>query len=170
MRKNINLLFVTFFFTGYIKIASGTFASLFISIILFYIFRFLSFENFQVMCFATVLIFVYSLYSIETLKNEFEEIDASEIVIDEVVGQTIPILTIEYITFSQTGTFGANPLIYIVSFFLFRFFDIFKPFFISHFDKKYKNSFGVILDDVVAGLYVVLTLIIFMILKSKFFL
>ena len=35
--------------------------------------------------------------------------------------------------------------------------------------KKLKNSFGVILDDVVAGLYVVLTLIIFMIVKSKFF-
>ena len=158
MIKNINLLFVTFFFTGYIKIASGTFASLFISIILFYIFRLISFENFQVLCFATVLIFVYSLYSIETLKNEFEEIDASEIVIDEVVGQTIPILTIEYITFSQTGTFGANPLIYIVSFFLFRFFDIFKPFFISYFDKKYKNSFGIMFDDVLAGIYTAVTI------------
>ena len=35
--------------------------------------------------------------------------------------------------------------------------------------KKYKNSYGVILDDVVAGLYVVFTLIIFMFVKSKFF-
>ena len=40
---------------------------------------------------------------------------------------------------------------------------------VSYFDKKFKNSFGVILDDVVAGLYVVLTLIIFMVIKSKFF-
>jgi phosphatidylglycerophosphatase A len=52
---------------------------------------------------------------------------------------------------------------------LFRYFDIKKPFPVNYFDKKYKNTFGVILDDVVAGLYVVLTLIIFMIIKTKFF-
>ena len=50
-----------------------------------------------------------------------------------------------------------------------RYFDIKKPFPVSFFDKKFKNSFGVIIDDVVAGLYVVLTLIIFMVIKSKFF-
>ena len=54
-------------------------------------------------------------------------------------------------------------------FVLFRFFDIKKPFPINIFDKKYKNSFGVIMDDVIAGFYVVLTLIVFMVLKSKFF-
>jgi len=57
----------------------------------------------------------------------------------------------------------------LLSFILFRFFDIKKPFPINFFDKKFKNSFGVIIDDVVAGLYVVLTLIIFMVIKSKFF-
>ena len=44
-----------------------------------------------------------------------------------------------------------------------------KPFPVSFFDKKFKNSFGVIMDDVIAGLYVVITLIIFMVIKSKFF-
>ena len=58
---------------------------------------------------------------------------------------------------------------YIYIFILFRFFDIKKPFPVNMFDKKLKNSFGVILDDVIAGLYVVLTIIIFMILKSRFF-
>ena len=56
----------------------------------------------------------------------------------------------------------------IYIFVLFRYFDIKKPFPVNFFDKKFKNSFGVIIDDVVAGLYVVLTLIIFMIFKSKF--
>ena len=60
-------------------------------------------------------------------------------------------------------------LYYIYIFILFRFFDIKKPFPVNFFDKKYKNSFGVIIDDVVAGLYTVITLIIFMIIKSKFF-
>ena len=59
-------------------------------------------------------------------------------------------------------------LFYLYIFILFRFFDIKKPFPVNFFDKKFKNSFGVIIDDVVAGLYVVLTLIIFMIIKSKF--
>jgi len=51
---------------------------------------------------------------------------------------------------------------------LFRFFDIAKPFPVSFFDKNFKNSFGVIMDDVIAGFYVVLSLICFMVLSSYF--
>ena len=164
MIRKINLLFVTFFYTGYIKIASGTFASLFTSIILFYLFRSsISIDYFHIISIATFFIFIYSLFAIKTLKNEFEEIDASEIVIDEVVGQIIPILIIEYITFSQSNMFGANLSLYVISFFLFRFFDIFKPFFIRYFDKNYKNSFGIMFDDVLAGIYT--SLIIFLQIK-----
>ena len=60
-------------------------------------------------------------------------------------------------------------LFYLYIFILFRYFDIKKPFPVGFFDKRFKNSFGVIIDDVIAGLYVVLTLIIFMVIKSKFF-
>ena len=154
MIKKINLLFVTFLGTGYIKIASGTFASLFTSIIFFYLFRlYISIEYFQILCLATLFVFIYSLYAIKTLENEFEEVDARQIVIDEVVGQTIPILLIEYITFSQSKLLGADLYLYVASFFLFRFFDIFKPFPIRYFDKNYKNSFGIMFDDVLAGVY-----------------
>ena len=57
---------------------------------------------------------------------------------------------------------------YFICIFLFclDFLILKKPFPINIFDKKFKNSFGVIFDDVIAGLYVVLTLIIFMIIKS----
>ena len=164
MFKKINLLFVTFFWTGYIKIASGTFASLFTSIIFFYLFRlYISIDYFQILCLVILFVFIYSLYAIKTLENEFEEIDAKQIVIDEVVGQTIPILLIEYITFSQSELLGADLYLYVASFFLFRFFDIFKPFPIRYFDKNYKNSFGIMFDDVLAGAYssiVILLLII----------
>ena len=47
-------------------------------------------------------------------------------------------------------------IFYAVCFVLFRYFDIMKPFPVSYFDKKHKNSFGVIMDDVCAGLYVCL--------------
>ena len=70
----------------------------------------------------------------------------------------------------KCNPYGPKGCKYISNIFiLFRYFDIKKPFPISFFDKKFKNSFGVIIDDVVAGLYVVLTLIIFMVIKSKFF-
>ena len=116
MLKKINLLFVTFLGTGYIKIAPGTFASLFTSVIFFYLFSlYISIEYFQILCLAILFVFIYSLYAIKTLENEFEEIDAKQIVIDEVVGQTIPILLIEYITFSQSELLGADLYLYVSS-------------------------------------------------------
>ena len=41
----------------------------------------------------------------------------------------------------------------IISFLLFRFFDILKPFPIKYFDQKYKNSFGILFDDLLAGIF-----------------
>ena len=97
-----------------------------------------------------------------------EDKDPKEIVIDEFIGQSIPIYLYEISHGTLKNTQEAL-LFYIYIFILFRFFDIKKPFPINILDKKLKNSLGVILDDIVAGVYVVLTLIIFMILKSKFF-
>ena len=51
-------------------------------------------------------------------------------------------------------------------FILFRIFDIVKPYPVSYYDKNFKNSFGVIMDDVVAGLYVVAVLVLYMVLSS----
>ena len=161
MIKKINLIFVTFFGIGYIKIASGTFASLVISIIFFYLFRlYISIEHFLFLCLAMILVFTYSLYAIKTIENEFEQKDARQIVIDEVIGQSIPILFIEYIAYLKTQSFGADLYLYIASFFLFRFFDILKPFPIGYFDKNYKNSFGILFDDVLAGVYSLIVLLL----------
>ena len=154
MFKKINLILSTFFGVGFIKVASGTFASLITSIIFYFLFSFyISIEHFPNLCFIMVFVFAYSLYAIETLEKEFEQKDARQIVIDEVIGQTIPIFFIEYITFLQNQSFGADFYLYVSSFFLFRFFDILKPFPIRYFDKNYKNSFGILFDDVLAGVY-----------------
>ena len=166
MIKKINLVLSTFFGVGFIKFASGTFASLIISIIFFYLFRFyISIENFPILCLVIILVFIYSLYAIETLENQFEQKDARQIVIDEVIGQSIPIFLIEYITYLQTQSFGADLYLYVISFFLFRFFDILKPFPIGYFDKNYKNRFGILFDDVLAGVYTLVVLL----LLIKFF-
>ena len=159
--KKINLIFVTFLGAGYIKFASGTFASLFTSIIFFYLFRFyISIEHFPILGLIIIFFFIYSLYAIETLEAEFEQKDARQIVIDEVIGQSIPILLIEYIVYSQTQSFGADLYLYVISFFLFRFCDILKPFPIKYFDKNYKNSFGILFDDVLAGVYTLVVLLL----------
>ena len=97
-----------------------------------------------------------------------ENKDPKEVVVDEFIGQSIPIYLYEISHGSAKDTNEAV-LFYLYIFILFRFFDIKKPFPINFLDKKFKNSFGVIIDDVAAGLYVVLTLIIFMVIKSKFF-
>ena len=168
MTKKINLVFVTFLGVGYIKIAPGTFASLFISIIFFYLFRlYISIEHFLILCLIMILVFTYSLYAIKTVENEFEQKDARQIVIDEVIGQSIPILFIEYIIFLQTQSFGADLYLYVISFFLFRFFDILKPFPIGYFDKKYKNSFGILFDDVLAGFYTLIILLLLTLIFNK---
>jgi phosphatidylglycerophosphatase A len=167
MIKYFNTLFVTCFGVGKVKFAPGTITSLITTLLLFCAFHVTDLSN-QFILIILVLIFLYSFFAVaEYIKNNQDK-DPKEVVIDEVIGQSIPIYLYEI---SHDAAKNSEELIlfYIYIFILFRYFDIKKPFPVSYFDEKFKNSFGVILDDVVAGLYVVLTLIIFMIVKFKFF-
>jgi len=96
-------------------------------------------------------IFIYSVYSLDRFKNSFDEIDSKEIVIDEFIGQSIPVMTIYF--FLQKNDFENFILYTLFSFILFRFFDIIKPYPINLIDRNMKNGFGVMFDDVVAGLF-----------------
>ena len=167
MIKYFNLVFITFFGVGKIKFASGTFASLIIAIILYYCFHVLNLSN-QLILYILLIIFFYSFYAVSKYIENNDNKDPKEVVIDEVIGQSIPIYLYE-VAHGTTKGFQESILFYVYIFILFRFFDIKKPFPVSYFDKKFKNSFGVIFDDVVAGFYVVFTLIIFMVVKSKLF-
>ena len=91
--------------------------------------------------------------------------DPGEIIIDEFLGQSIPIYFYE-ISHGTTKESDEAIVYYALFFVLFRYFDIMKPFPVNFFDKNFKNSFGVIMDDICAGLYVVLTVVCFMIVKS----
>ena len=167
MTKAFNYLFVTFFGIGTIRYAPGTITSLITTVLLYTLFHLINFSNDVILIFL-LLIFLYSFYAVAEYIKESENKDPKEVVIDEVVGQSIPIYLFEIAHGSEKNSQEAV-FFYIYIFLLFRFFDIKKPFPINIFDKNYKNSFGVIIDDVIAGLYVVLTLIIFMIIKSRFF-
>jgi phosphatidylglycerophosphatase A len=167
MIKNFNYLFVTCFAIGSIRYAPGTVTSLVTTIFLFSLFHILNLSS-NVILITLLLIFIYSFYAVSEYIKDNENKDPKEVVIDEFIGQSIPIYLYE-ISHGSIKNSQEAVLFYLYIFILFRYFDIKKPFPVSFFDKKFKNSFGVILDDVVAGLYVVLTLIIFMIIKSKFF-
>jgi phosphatidylglycerophosphatase A len=165
MIDKFNTVFVTVFGIGKIKFAPGSVASLLTTFVLFYSFHIVNFPKFIILI-SLLVIFFYSFYAVNSYIVKKDNKDPKEIVIDEVIGQSIPLYMYE-ISHSTTKDSQESFLFYIYIFMLFRFFDIKKPFPVSFFDKNYKNSFGVIFDDVVAGLYVILTLIIFMFLKSQ---
>ena len=77
----------------------------------------------------------------EYLGNE----DPKEVVIDEILGQTLAIYFIPYSIINL-----------VLIFLLFRFFDILKPFPIRHFEKRFRGGGGIILDDILAAVYAVI--------------
>ena len=97
----------------------------------------------MILCFLFFLGVLLSHWAIAML----EEKDPQIIVIDEVVGQGLVLL------FAPI-----TPLAYFLGFILFRLFDIFKPWPIYIIDKKMKGALGIMLDDVIAGMYGAITL------------
>jgi len=167
MIKTFNYLFVTCFGIGSFRYAPGTITSLITTVFLFSLFHIINLSS-NIILIILLLIFIFSFYAVSNYIKDNDNKDPKEVVVDEFIGQSIPIYLYEV----SHGTIKDSQeavLYYLYIFILFRYFDIKKPFPVNFFDKKFKNSFGVIFDDVVAGLYVVLTLIIFMIIKSKFF-
>ena len=154
MINKFNLLFITFFKIGKIKFAPGTIASL-ITCLLFLLL--VNLFNIVILFFCTLLITLYSFIAINYSFNSFDSDDPQEIVIDEVVGQMLPLLAIPIYE-----TLYSAPKIYycIAAFILFRLFDIWKPFPINYIDKNTEGSLGIMLDDIIAGIYAIFTLII----------
>ena len=145
-------LIVTFFYIGYAKIAPGSVASL-VTTLIFYLFaKHLIYHLFIIIILITTILalLAVSVYTYKSLEK-----DRSEIVIDEVIGQSIALLPL--LIFEQT-----NPpqlFMCVISLLLFRFFDIVKPFPINNFDKM-NNTFGIIFDDILAGIFSALFLIL----------
>ena len=166
MIKTLNYLIVTCFGIGSIRFAPGTLTSLITTVFLYSLFHIINLSNKNILIILSI-VFIYSFYAVSEYIKFNKNKDPKEVVVDEFIGQSIPI----YLYETSHGTVKDSQeavLFYLYIFILFRYFDIKKPFPINFFDKKFKNSFGVIIDDIIAGLYVVLTLIIFMIIKSKF--
>ena len=161
MLNKINFLFVTLFGIGKIKKVPGSFASLATTLFLFFLFHVLNVSpNFVL--FSVIIIFFISLYAVNIFIKDLTNKDPKEVVIDEFIGQSIPICLYEVVHNIPKETDQILKF-YFIMFILFRIFDITKPYPVSYYDKNFKNSFGVIMDDVCAGLYVVVILVLYMV-------
>jgi phosphatidylglycerophosphatase A len=166
MIKTLNTLFVTMFGLGKVPKIPGTFGSLATVVVLYVFFHILNVPS-NIILICLIIIFIYSFSAVAGHIKDNKNKDPKEVIIDEFIGQSIPIYLYE-ISHGTEKSPDEAIIFYGVCFVLFRFFDIAKPFPVSFFDKNFKNSFGVIMDDVCAGFYVVISLVCFMIL-SKYF-
>ncbi len=158
-------ILITFFGCGKLRHGSGTLASFATAmawLAVSYLFiKIPSITNSYEMFFwiaISIFLFVYGLIFIPLYERYLGTHDHPSIVIDEVVGQIISLcLTYPFVKeYYFDNTVFLHQLIMmahlILSFILFRFLDIIKPFFIGWIDNNVKGSFGVMLDDLVCGL------------------
>ncbi len=145
---------VTFGGVGYIKRASGTFGTLaaipFAALIHY-------FAGNIGLVIASIIISLVGLFACNAYLKETSKEDPKEVVIDEVAG-----------IFIALSTMPLTIKAYIVGFLLFRFFDIFKPWPVSYADKRLSGGLGVMLDDIFAGLYPIVILMIAVIISGYF--
>jgi len=96
-----------------------------------------------------ILAFVVGCWACQRVGKELGVADHGGMVCDEMLAFWLVLWLTPTGLWSQTLAFG-----------LFRLFDIFKPAPIRQCDTRFKNGFGVMLDDVLAGVYTVLTLLL----------
>tara|TARA_B100000579_G_C22289209_1_gene601880 strand:+ start:24 stop:497 length:474 start_codon:yes stop_codon:yes gene_type:complete len=151
--KNFTKFFLSICLVGYINFAPGTWGSLVSIIILFPIIKLYSL-TLEILIIIFILLFFISNYLINFFSSFTNSKDSKHIVIDEFLGIFTIFLFYDYI-FIYNDFFTL-----ILIFFIFRFFDILKIFPANYIDKNFKDGYGVILDDIVAGIYTILILII----------
>ena len=136
----------TWFWSGLSPKAPGTMGSLaalpFGYAILYYIGQ-------EALLLASISIFCLGILATNIYLKKTGKQDPGEVVIDEVAGQWIPLLIV-----------GTDLLLFGLAFILFRLFDILKPWPISWLDRHIKGATGVMIDDIVAGLFALLSLLV----------
>ena len=143
--KKISVLIATFFNVGKFPVAPGTLASLITTIVVF-IFNYFFRPDPLIMIAAILIIFLGGIIPSRIAEDHFGRKDPHAIVIDEVAGQMIALLFLPALLNSKSLA------AYTAGFFVFRFFDILKPFPVNLADRI-RGGFGIMFDDVLAGLY-----------------
>ena len=136
----------TGFGAGYLPKAPGTWGSL-VALPLHFFLRQLAPDHYAL---ALTAIFFIAVITAGQAEKILDRKDPGVVVIDEIIGMLITLI-------------GApnNPLVWLLGFLIFRFFDIFKPYPIRIIDQRVNGGMGIVLDDVLAGIYSLIVLQVF---------
>jgi phosphatidylglycerophosphatase A len=137
--KKIWMAIATFFGTGYMPVAPGTWASLLTALIVY--FTPLSAAPLPLLALATAAVYALGVPAAAASEAHFQKKDPRHCVIDEVAGQLISLWLLP-----------RRAVLYAAAFLLFRFFDILKPFPVNK-SEALPGGFGIMTDDVLAGVY-----------------
>jgi phosphatidylglycerophosphatase A len=132
------MFIATGFYSGYLPKAPGTWGSL-VGLLLFFLLHTL---NLQIYLAVVAAIFVIGTFAAGEAEKIMDRKDPGLVVIDEIVGILITMIAIP-----------ATPLAMALGFILFRIFDIWKPFPIRLIDQRFHGGLGIMLDDIVAGIF-----------------
>lgn len=142
-------LFVTFFYSGLLRPAPGTWGSLAGAIVGVGIYYYIGLET---LFMASILLFLASISIIDSYEAKSGTHDDSSIVIDEVAGVWVSI-SIALSSWQQLGMDKFGWISVVLAFVFFRILDITKPSIIGRLDRNLKGGLGVMSDDMVAGLF-----------------
>ena len=132
------MFIATGFYSGYLPKAPGTWGSL-VGLLLFFLLHTLTL---QIYLAVVAGIFVLGTFAAGEAEKIMDRKDPGLVVIDEIVGILITMIAIP-----------ATPLTMALGFILFRIFDIWKPFPIRLIDQRFHGGLGIMLDDIVAGIF-----------------
>ena len=141
-------------YSGKIPFAPGTWGSAF-ALIPWYFCRGLSLANYLI---VMVVLFVVGFLTAGSAEKILDRPDPGAIVIDEIMGMFV------------TLTLAPNhPVAWLLGFILFRIFDVLKPFPVSWLDTHLHGGIGIMMDDVMAGIYALVCLQLIWLVVGKFF-
>jgi len=143
------MLIATGFYSGYLPKAPGTWGSL-VGLLLFFLLHNLSLPVYLA---VVAGLFVVGFFTAGGAEKILDKRDPGAVVIDEIVGMLITMIAVP-----------VTPWTMALGFFLFRVFDIAKPFPVNFFDQRFHGGLGIMLDDVVAGIYSLILLHFFLFL------
>ncbi len=155
IQKEIALFIATFFGVGFAKKAPGTVGSLATLPVAFLAAYYFGFNGIFYAALITSVIGTIAIYF--ATKDERQK-DPGKIVIDETAGQLISFILVA--PYLQGNISYQAFVIYLLGFGLFRLFDIVKMGPVKWADTKIKNAFGVMLDDIFAGIFAAIVLML----------
>ncbi len=151
--KSVIMAIATGFWVGNLPKAPGTWGSL-AAFLPWFLIKGLTLPLYLL---VLVAVFILGFFTAGSAEKILDRADAGPIVIDEILGMFIAL------------TLAPNhPIAWVLGFILFRIFDITKPFPVSWFDQRVHGGIGIMMDDVVAGIYALICLQLLWLIIGRF--